>query len=152
MGKNQLQEAEPLLRKAIELDPKYCDAMDNLGVVLRRLGNIEQAIEWYKRSIQANVSFGLELRGIRQCHERIQAALEEVGLAHLAEWMEAEKDPATLAAFPICFRLSGSDVFSTARMSLSNPCSPFPTVTRIRRLPLHISLLGTRVPRSSIGR
>jgi len=36
------------------------------------------------RSIQANVSFGLEIRGIRGTAERVQAALEEVGLAHLA--------------------------------------------------------------------
>ncbi len=36
------------------------------------------------RSIDANVRFGLELRGIRDCKERVQAALAEVGLAKLA--------------------------------------------------------------------
>jgi len=35
------------------------------------------------RGVQANVSFGLELRGIRREHRRVQAALEEVGLGHL---------------------------------------------------------------------
>ena len=36
------------------------------------------------RSIQANVNFGLELRGIRDSKERVQAALAEVGLEQLA--------------------------------------------------------------------
>jgi tungstate transport system ATP-binding protein len=35
------------------------------------------------RSIQANVSFGLELRGIHQTRESVQTALAEVGLSHL---------------------------------------------------------------------
>jgi tungstate transport system ATP-binding protein len=37
-----------------------------------------------RRSIQANVNFGLELRGLRNTRERAQAALEEVGLDPLA--------------------------------------------------------------------
>jgi tungstate transport system ATP-binding protein len=36
------------------------------------------------RSIHANVKFGLELRGIHDAKARVQSALEEVGLAHLA--------------------------------------------------------------------
>ena len=36
------------------------------------------------RSIYANVRFGLELRGIRDCKDRVQAALAEVGLEKLA--------------------------------------------------------------------
>lgn len=36
------------------------------------------------RSVQKNVRFGLELRGIRE-RGRVQAALEEVGLGHLAQ-------------------------------------------------------------------
>jgi tetratricopeptide (TPR) repeat protein len=47
----KLDEAVPLLRKAIELDPNFCDAMDNLGVLLRSQGNVEEAIYWYKKSI-----------------------------------------------------------------------------------------------------
>lgn len=36
------------------------------------------------RNIHANVRFGLELRGIHNARERVQSALEEVGLEHLA--------------------------------------------------------------------
>lgn len=39
--------------KAVEKDPRYCDAMDNIGQLLRREGDIKQAISWYKRSIAA---------------------------------------------------------------------------------------------------
>jgi len=37
--------------KAIEKDPQYCDAMDNIGQLFRRKGDIDQAISWYKRSL-----------------------------------------------------------------------------------------------------
>lgn len=47
----RLSEAEASYLKAIELDPGYCDAMDNLGQMLRSQGKIDQAIEWYRRSI-----------------------------------------------------------------------------------------------------
>ena len=49
--KEQFQEAEASYLKAIELDPNYCDAMDNVGLVLRKQGNLQQAIYWYNRSI-----------------------------------------------------------------------------------------------------
>jgi tetratricopeptide (TPR) repeat protein len=44
-------EAKELYLQAIELDPGYCDAMDNLGVILRQEGDLKGAIEWYRRSI-----------------------------------------------------------------------------------------------------
>jgi tetratricopeptide (TPR) repeat protein len=37
--------------KAIGQDPLYCDAMDNLGQMLRNDGDIKQAISWYERSL-----------------------------------------------------------------------------------------------------
>lgn len=47
----RLQEAEAAYRKAIELDPRFCDAMDNLGQMLRSTGATDQAIFWYQRSL-----------------------------------------------------------------------------------------------------
>ena len=46
--------AEEHYRKAIELDPDYCDAMDNLGQILRAREEFDEAIQWYQRSIEAN--------------------------------------------------------------------------------------------------
>ncbi|MCC7118983.1 MAG: tetratricopeptide repeat protein [Anaerolineales bacterium] len=47
-----LTEAELLYRQALELDPEYCDAMDNLGQTLRQQGKIDEAILWYKKSLE----------------------------------------------------------------------------------------------------
>ena len=47
----QLPEAIKLFESAVKADPKYCDAMDNLGLSLRRTGKIDEAIGWYRKSI-----------------------------------------------------------------------------------------------------
>ena len=39
-------------KAAIELDPEYCDAMDNLALVLRKTGNYEEAAAWYEKSVE----------------------------------------------------------------------------------------------------
>jgi tetratricopeptide (TPR) repeat protein len=49
----RLEEAKNFYLRAIELDPEYCDAMDNLGQLFRRQGNLEQAVYWYGKSIRA---------------------------------------------------------------------------------------------------
>lgn len=47
----RLRDAEGSYLKAIGLDPRYCDAMDNLGQLLRSEGDTDQAISWYRRSL-----------------------------------------------------------------------------------------------------
>jgi Flp pilus assembly protein TadD len=47
----RLDEAAKEYAKAIDLDPSYCDAMDNLGQLLRFEGKLDEAVYWYKRSI-----------------------------------------------------------------------------------------------------
>jgi tetratricopeptide (TPR) repeat protein len=44
--------AEELYLKAIELDPEFCDAMDNLGQLLREQNKVDEAISWYQKSLQ----------------------------------------------------------------------------------------------------
>ncbi|MCB0042305.1 MAG: tetratricopeptide repeat protein [Caldilinea sp.] len=67
-----LDKAESLYRDAIEHDPHFCDAMDNLGVLLRRQGRIDEAIGWYRRSLavfpantvaQQNIALALMVQG-----------------------------------------------------------------------------------------
>ncbi len=50
-GKGDLESAMKDYSRAIELDANFCDAMDNLGQLLRRQGKLDEAIYWYKRSI-----------------------------------------------------------------------------------------------------
>lgn len=48
---NRIDEAKALYKKAIQLDPNFCDAMDNLGLLLRSEGKLDEATRWYKKSI-----------------------------------------------------------------------------------------------------
>ncbi|MFO0595535.1 MAG: tetratricopeptide repeat protein [Myxococcaceae bacterium] len=51
MDAGDLPGAQGKFQKALELDKKYCDAMDNLGLAYRRQGNLDEAIKWYRASI-----------------------------------------------------------------------------------------------------
>ncbi len=44
--------AKERYQEAVALDPAFCDAMDNLGLILRQEGDLEGAIDWYLRSIE----------------------------------------------------------------------------------------------------
>ncbi len=52
-AQEKFAEAKEKYLKAIGKDPGYCDAMDNIGHLLRGEGDIGQAILWYERSIAA---------------------------------------------------------------------------------------------------
>jgi tetratricopeptide (TPR) repeat protein len=64
--------AETLYRQAVQSDERYCDAMDNLGLLLRRQGKVDEAISWYRQSLvvqprnhvaRANLAMALRLKG-----------------------------------------------------------------------------------------
>jgi tungstate transport system ATP-binding protein len=50
----------------------------------RQVTTVSQRPVLLNRPVQANVQFGLRLRGLRDSAEQVQAALQQVGLAHLA--------------------------------------------------------------------
>jgi tungstate transport system ATP-binding protein len=52
--------------------------------LLRRVTTVFQRPLLLNRSVQANVTYGLRLRGQRNSSQRVEAALEEVGLKHMA--------------------------------------------------------------------
>lgn len=54
LTRKELETAKHYYMEAIALDPKFCDAMDNLGMTLRQLGEIDEAVQWYRRSIELN--------------------------------------------------------------------------------------------------
>jgi tetratricopeptide (TPR) repeat protein len=43
--------AEKAYREAIDLDPQFCDALDNLALLLKRAGNFKDTVDLYQRSI-----------------------------------------------------------------------------------------------------
>jgi tetratricopeptide (TPR) repeat protein len=54
LDENKLDEAEKYLKKAIQLDPLFVDAMDHLGMVYRRQNRLDEAKEIYLKSIAIN--------------------------------------------------------------------------------------------------
>jgi tetratricopeptide (TPR) repeat protein len=57
-AEGKLEEAKVLYQEAIAQDEQFCDAMDNLGHLLRSQGELEKAIEWYQRSLGASPANG----------------------------------------------------------------------------------------------
>lgn len=47
-----LEQAETLFKRAIELDPQFCDAMDNLAGLLRSQDRLDEAVTWLEKSLQ----------------------------------------------------------------------------------------------------
>jgi tetratricopeptide (TPR) repeat protein len=45
-------------RRALELNPRYADAHNNLGDILDRQGKTEQAIQHYQKAVEANPRYG----------------------------------------------------------------------------------------------
>lgn len=50
----------------------------------RQVTTVSQRPVLLNRSVQANVQFGLKLRGLRDATQQVERALQQVGLAHLA--------------------------------------------------------------------
>lgn len=76
---------EPPTQGKIFFHDKVFTAGQEMPLELRRkVTMVFQRPMLLNRTISANVKFGLDLRGQRNEKERVQAALEEVGLAHLS--------------------------------------------------------------------
>ena len=52
LGLRRLPEAEVSFRKAIELNPNYLEAINNIGIVLQKQGKLEDAIKAYQRALK----------------------------------------------------------------------------------------------------
>lgn len=75
-----IQSAMASYRKAIELDPAYCDAMDNLALLLRQIGEDEEAISLYQASIAVAPGNLVSHQGLANAYydlEQYDKALEE---------------------------------------------------------------------------
>jgi tetratricopeptide (TPR) repeat protein len=72
-------------KKAIELDPKFADAHNNIGAILQDLGNYEEAYKFYKKAIKLKSSYSeayynlgillKKLGKIEECVENFQKAV-----------------------------------------------------------------------------
>lgn len=75
-----LASSEAKYKAAIELDPKFCDALDNLAVQYRRSGRVDEAIALYERSLavaphnqMALQNLGLALQSVDRNDDALRA-------------------------------------------------------------------------------
>ena len=66
------EQAIEYYEQAVTLDPAYCDAMDNLGLNLKRLGRIEESIDWYLRSINVMPTNDVAYLGLANAYRQLQ--------------------------------------------------------------------------------
>jgi tetratricopeptide (TPR) repeat protein len=92
---NRLSEAEPLLRRALEINernfgqmhPRVAGPLNNLGLLLKETNQLSQAEPLLKRAVEiAELSFGLE-------HPNVAAALNNLGLLLKEDNRLSEAEP-----------------------------------------------------------
>jgi tetratricopeptide (TPR) repeat protein len=118
--------AERLYRKAVELDPLYCDAMDNLGQMLRRQGKVNEAVDWYKRSLTVKPDNAV-------AHQNLAAAYLVIGTTDQAlleyQWL-VDHEPDNPEGF---YGLA------TVRLGQGQPRASIPLLERAEKLYLRAS-------------
>src|SRR2546429_3198075 len=67
-----LQQAEALLEKTVNIDPKFGEAYLQLGILHSERGDFEQAIRDYKKAIEVNPQLG-------EAHYRLGSAYKRIG-------------------------------------------------------------------------
>jgi tetratricopeptide (TPR) repeat protein len=66
------QQAIEYYQQALELDPEYCDAMDNIGLDLKYLGRTEESIDWYLRSIEVLPTNDVAYLGLANAYRQLE--------------------------------------------------------------------------------
>lgn len=66
------EQAIEYYQQAIELDPSYCDAMDNLALDLKYLGRTEESIDWYLRSIEVLPTNDVAYLGLANAYRQFE--------------------------------------------------------------------------------
>ena len=95
-GENKLDESIGLYRKALELDPRYQDALHGLGMALFNHGRLNEAEETARRLIEIDpddVLAHTSLSMIYHAQGRIEDAEKEGNVAKIMGWkQELRKD------------------------------------------------------------
>jgi tetratricopeptide (TPR) repeat protein len=69
LKKEEYKEALSLFRKAVELDPEFAFAWDNIGICERKLGNYDAAIAAYKTSLSIDPKGAMPLHNLIYAYE-----------------------------------------------------------------------------------
>jgi tetratricopeptide (TPR) repeat protein len=90
-GDDKLDEAIDLYRKALEIDPKYTDALHGLGMALSNRGRHDEAVDAAKRLIEIDnddVLAHTSLSMFYMAQGRIEEAEKEGNVAKIMGWKQ----------------------------------------------------------------
>ena len=95
-GEDNLDVAIEMYNKALELDPKYQDALHGLGMALHNRGRVDEAISLAKRLVEIDpddILAHTSLSMFYQAQGRIEEAEKEGNVARILGWkQELRKD------------------------------------------------------------
>jgi tetratricopeptide (TPR) repeat protein len=78
--------------QAIQADPKYCDAMDNLGLIFRQSDRLDEAVRLYKQSIAIAPQDGVARMNLAVAY-RMKGQREQAIVEYAALVKVLPKDP-----------------------------------------------------------
>lgn len=137
LHEGKLEEAETLFLLLVEAQPKFAEANNMLGVVLKDRGKLEEAIHFHKRAVsikpdyvEAHYKLGIALRDADHIDEAVASCSRALKL-----------DPEYFPAKHMLFALSGK----------TTDCAPTEYVTHLfdnfsKRFDKHSEGLGYNVP------
>jgi tetratricopeptide (TPR) repeat protein len=82
--KKKIKEALDRYREAIELDPGFCDPMDQLGLIFQKGDKVDEAIYWHQKAIEANMKDAfahIQLATDFRLQNRIRESADEYKMA-----------------------------------------------------------------------
>src|SRR5262249_37193665 len=98
LQEGKFERAQSAFRAALDKDPQRAEAYNGVGVTFYARGDLEEALAWYKRSLEADPRFGDAFYNMA-CNQALQSKrelafryLRMAALNHYQEREAMEKD------------------------------------------------------------
>lgn len=86
--RGEQEQAEAAYRRAVELDPRYAEALVNLGAIVARAGRYDEAVRYYQRALEIDPRLNAARVNLGLAHYRagrVSAAVDVFRTAHKAD-------------------------------------------------------------------